>query len=112
MSERITWLMPVRNAMPFLRETLASIAAQTHTNSEILVWDDDSDDGTLEELRRWIPSRIPGTIFRGRSQSVGKISAFLVEQARTELCARIDADDVNEPYQAGKAGGAHALIRR
>jgi glycosyltransferase involved in cell wall biosynthesis len=102
MSERITWLMPVRNAMPFLRETLASIAAQTYTKSEILVWDVESDDGTLEELRRWIPSRIPGTIFCGRSQSVGKISAFLVEQARTELCARIDADDINEPTRLEK----------
>lgn len=102
MNERITWLMPVRNGMPFLRETLASIASQTYTNYEILVWDDDSDDGTLEELRRWIPSRIPGTIFSGRSFRLGKNLAFLVEQAKTELCARIDGDDVNEPARLEK----------
>jgi hypothetical protein len=88
--------------MPYLRETLASIAAQTYTNHEMLVWDDESDDGTVEELRRWIPARIPGTIFSGRSFRFGKNLAFLVEQAKTELCARIDGDDVNEPARLEK----------
>jgi glycosyltransferase involved in cell wall biosynthesis len=102
MTERITWLMSVRNSMPFLRETLASIAAQTYPNHEILVWDDDSDDGTVEELRRWIPACIPGAIFSGRSFRVGKNLAFLVEHAKTQLCARIDGDDVAEPTRLEK----------
>jgi glycosyltransferase involved in cell wall biosynthesis len=97
MSERITWLMSVRNSMPFLRETLASVAAQTYTDHELLVWDDASTDGTMEELHSWIPARIPGTIFSGRSFRLGKNLAFLVEQAKTELCARIDGDDINFP---------------
>ena len=102
MSERVTWLMSVRNSMPFLRETLASVAAQTYKNYEMLAWDDASTDGTLEELRSWIPSRIPGTIFTGNSFRLGKNLAFLVEQAQTELCARIDGDDVNVPERLEK----------
>lgn len=33
---------------------------------------------------------------------MSKNLAFLVEQAKTELCARIDADDVNEPRRLEK----------
>src|SRR5438552_5677499 len=96
-NERVTWLMPVKNGMPYLSETLASIEAQTYRDWEILVWDNGSTDGTLDELRRWIPSRLPGRIIDNRPLSLGNSLAALVEAAGTELCARIDADDVNYP---------------
>jgi Glycosyl transferase family 2 len=88
--------MPVRNGMPYLTTTLESIANQTYRNYKILVRNDGSTDGTLEELERWIPSRIPGQIFSdGSAWGVGRSLAFLVEQADTEFCARIDGDDIN-----------------
>lgn len=95
----VTWLMPVKNGMPYLSETLDSIVKQTYKNYSILVRDDGSTDGTLDELKRWIPARIPGQIFTGPSLGIGRSLAFLVEQARTEFCARIDADDVNLPQR-------------
>src|SRR5438270_212199 len=95
MSERVTWLMPVKNGMPHLPATLQSIEAQTYQNWEVLVWDNGSTDGTLEELQRWIPSRLPGRIVSAEPLSLGTSLARLVEAAETELCARIDADDVN-----------------
>ena len=85
--------------MPFLRETLQSIAAQTYRDHSLLVWNDASDDGTLEELEAWIPSRIPGRIITGACFKLGINLAALVAEAKTELCARIDADDVNEPLR-------------
>ena len=94
MSDRVTWLLPVKNGMPYLPETLASIEVQTYNNWEILAWDDGSTDGTLEELKKWIPSRLPGKIFTGESLGVGGALARLVEECETELCARIDADDI------------------
>ena len=102
MNDRVTWLLPVRNGMPYLPETLASIEAQTYHNWEILVWDDGSTDGTLEELEKWIPSRLPGKIFTGESLGVGGALARLVEACETELCARIDADDINLPKRLEK----------
>jgi glycosyltransferase involved in cell wall biosynthesis len=96
----VTWLLSVKNSLPFLRETLESIRRQSYKNHKLLVWDDCSTDGTLEELQRWIPHRIPGKIFSGRSLRLGPSLAFLVEQAdTTELCARIDGDDVNLPHR-------------
>lgn len=35
MSEKVTWLLPVKNGMPYLSETLASIEAQTYPDWEI-----------------------------------------------------------------------------
>ncbi len=83
--------------MPFLAATLASIAAQTYATHRILVWDNGSTDGTLEMLRAWIPERIAGTIVADRPLPLGLSRAALVEMATTELCACIDADDVNHP---------------
>ncbi|WP_433974166.1 glycosyltransferase [Tunturiibacter lichenicola] len=93
----VTLLMPVLNGMPFLPETLESIERQDYKNWEIIVWDNGSTDGTLEELHRWIPSRLPGRVISGEPLKLGPSLARLVEEARSELCARIDADDVMYP---------------
>ncbi|WP_165864118.1 glycosyltransferase [Capsulimonas corticalis] len=94
---RITWLLPVRNGMPYLPKTLESIANQTYHDWRILAWDNGSTDGTLEELRRWIPDRLPGKIVSDRPLSLGACLAAMVDECDTELCARIDADDINFP---------------
>ena len=97
MKDRVTWLIPIKNGMPYLPETLASIEAQTYKNWEVLVWDNGSTDGTIEELAKWIPNRLPGKIIVGRPLTVGSSLARMVEICETELCARIDADDLNFP---------------
>lgn len=93
----VTWLLSAKNSMPYLPITLESIAAQTYANHKVLAWDDCSTDGSLEELQRWIPHRIPGKIFSGQSKRLGPSLSFLLHEADTELCARIDGDDVNVP---------------
>jgi acetyltransferase-like isoleucine patch superfamily enzyme len=97
MNERVTWLIPIKNGMPYLPETLASIEAQTYTNWEVLIWDNGSTDGTLEELEKWIPSRLPGKVITGEPHGVGGSLARMVEECKTELCVRIDADDISLP---------------
>src|SRR5688572_14373433 len=97
MTERVTWLLPVRNGMPFLRETLESIRRQVYDNWEVLAWDNNSTDETLAELHKWIPSVLPGTVVADEPLSLGLSLARMVTAARTELCARIDADDINDP---------------
>jgi glycosyltransferase involved in cell wall biosynthesis len=94
---KVTWMMPVKNGMPYLTETLESIARQDYPHQQIFVWENGSTDGTLEELHRWIPSRIPGRVFSGNPLFVGAARAELVRQADTEFCAPLDADDIHLP---------------
>src|SRR5215207_6266637 len=93
----VSWLLPVKNGMPYLPETLASIAAQTCGDYQVLAWDNGSTDGSIEELRSWIPSRLPGCVIVDRPAGLGACLAMMVEASETEFCARIDADDVNVP---------------
>ena len=93
-SEKLSVLIPVLNGAQFLEEALASLEQQTLRDFEVLVWDNGSTDGTLEILDRWLPARLPGQVFRGVPLSLGLSLARLVEMAATELCARMDADDI------------------
>jgi glycosyltransferase involved in cell wall biosynthesis len=102
MNPRVTWLLPVRNGMPYLPETLASIEAQTYQNWEMIAWVNGSTDGTLEELLRWIPERLPGRIVAGQPTSYGEAMAGMTLLAETELCAIIHADDINAPDRLAK----------
>lgn len=95
----VTWLLPVRNGMPYLSFTLRSIAEQTYSNHKIIAWENGSNDDTLSELQRWIPRHIPGQIVTDKPLRLGSSLAALVEMADTELCARIDADDINYSHR-------------
>ena len=97
MSCSVTWLLPVKNGRPFLSQTLASIKAQTFKDFEVLAWDNGSTDGSLDELKRWIPGKLPGMIVCDQPLGLGASQAKMVAAANTEFCARIDADDVNFP---------------
>jgi GT2 family glycosyltransferase len=99
---RVTWLLPVRNGMPFLTDTLSSIEKQTYPNWEVLAWDNGSTDGTVDELRRWIPSRLAGRVVVDQPLALGAARARLVEAAATEYCAWIDADDISAPHRLAR----------
>jgi glycosyltransferase involved in cell wall biosynthesis len=94
---RISVIIPVLNGAPFLEEMLVSLEQQTLRDFDVLVWDNGSTDGTLEILGRWLPVRLPGRVFRGVPLSLGLSLRRLVEEAPTELCARMDADDICHP---------------
>ncbi len=89
--------------MPYLQKTLASIETQTFSDWQILAWDNGSTDGTVEELRRWIPTRLPGRVIYDRPcNELGASRAALVEMADTEFLALIDADDINLPERLAR----------
>lgn len=92
----ISVVMPVRNALPYLDESVASILAQTFTDFEFVILDDASTDGTTERLREWaaLDGRI--RLYEAR-EKVGPsgISNLIVERARASLIARMDADDIS-----------------
>lgn len=95
--EPVCGLMPVRNAMPYLRQTLASIAAQDYPDFRLIAWDNGSTDGSADELRAWIGERIPGYVITGRPLPLGRCRATLIDMAECEWCAWFDADDLYRP---------------
>jgi glycosyltransferase involved in cell wall biosynthesis len=92
-SSKVTWNMPVRNAMPYLPEALQSIEKQTFQDWEILAWDNGSTDGSVELLQEWIPKRIPGRLVVDRPLPLGECRAQMVRESSSEFIALMDADD-------------------
>jgi hypothetical protein len=116
--------MPVRDALPFLDEAVASILGQSFGDFEFVILDDFSSDGSSERLREWAAR--DGRIRLIRSDSpLGPVgsSRAAVEASAAPLVARMDADDVAHPDrlrrqvelfeakpEAGMAGTLHSLI--
>ncbi len=108
----ITWMLTVRDGMPYLPLTLQSIAEQTYSNHKIIAWDGGSKDGTIEELQRWIPSRINGVVIADRPMRIGPTRAAMLSMADTELCAVLDGDDISLPRRLEYSGCIHGRASR
>jgi glycosyltransferase involved in cell wall biosynthesis len=93
----ITVIIPVLNAMPYLREALGSLERQSFRDFEVCLWDNGSTDGSVEEARRWIPNRLKGRVVAGNSLPLHECLARMVEEAKTEFVARMDGDDLCLP---------------
>ncbi len=95
---RVSALMPVYNGARYLEEALASIAAQTFTDFELVIVDDGSTDATPEILARWA-ARDPRIRLVRRPDNGGVARALNdgLAVARGEYLARQDADDVSMP---------------
>jgi glycosyltransferase involved in cell wall biosynthesis len=94
---RVSVLLPVRNAASTLGECLASLAAQTLADHEVVAVDDHSTDGSraiLEEAARRDPRvRVVGNPGEGLVAGLNAAG----KAARASLLARMDADDVCHP---------------
>ena len=91
-----TVLMAVHNAAPFLEDAVASVFNQTFVDFEFLVVDDGSTDNTGAMLAQLTDPRLRVISLEN---NVGLVAALNVgiEEARGDLIARMDGDDVCEP---------------
>ncbi len=93
MSPRVSVVMAVYNAEPFLAETLESVVSQSFSDLELVVVDDCSTDGSAEILlgvcdRRVQVLRNPQNLGFAASLNRG------IAAARGAYIARLDADDI------------------
>jgi Glycosyl transferase family 2 len=88
----ISVLLPVRNAMPFLPETMVSLLEQSFRDFEIIALDDGSSDDTPQFLASVADPRLRIV----RLNKVGLPTALNhgLELARAPVIARLDGDDV------------------
>jgi glycosyltransferase involved in cell wall biosynthesis len=94
MRPRVSVLLPVRDAGATLDECLASLAAQSLQDHEVVAVDDGSRDGSGALLER--AARADARLRVLRTPARGLVAALnlALEQARAPLVARMDADDV------------------
>lgn len=98
---RLTVLMPVYNAEPFLREAINSILEQSFRPFEFLIIDDGSTDRSAEIVASY---RDPRIRFVRNRRNIG-ITATLnkgIGLAACQLIARMDADDISHPQRLQK----------
>lgn len=102
-SPPVSVVMPVRNALPFLDESVESILKQTFADFEFVILDDASTDGSTRALQAWAQRDARIRLFEvRRNLGLSGSSNFVVEQARAPVIARMDADDISHPERLRK----------
>lgn len=97
----LTVLMPVYNGEKYLIEAIESILNQTLKNFEFLIIDDASTDKSVDIIKEFNDKRIR---LMCNDKNLG-IAATLnkgIELAKTELIARMDADDISHETRLQK----------
>jgi glycosyltransferase involved in cell wall biosynthesis len=89
---RISIITPVRNGLPYIKECIESVLAQSFQDWELLISDNDSNDGTQEYLDAQRDPRI--RVFK-QTKNIGILGNvnFLLRQIRGEFCQILCADD-------------------
>lgn len=93
---RVSVILPVYNAMPYLPAAVASLLSQMFRDFELIALDDASSDGSADFLRGIDDDRL---ILLTSDHNVGHTRRIQqgVDLARGELIARHDADDLSLP---------------
>lgn len=103
MIAKVSVLMSVYNNEATADASIASIVNQTHTDWELILWDDASTDGTTEKLKSWAlrDSRIRLFSNAWNMGLAASLNLALAE-AQGEYIARMDGDDVSLPERFHK----------
>jgi glycosyltransferase involved in cell wall biosynthesis len=85
--------MPTYNRAGYIHETIDSIRGQTYANWELIIVDDGSEDDTEQVVSRFNDERI-NFLKAGRVGINGKVKNIGLKQAKGDLFAFIDSDDL------------------
>ena len=90
--------MPIFNALPYLDSAVKSILAQTFVDFELIMLDDGSTDGSGEAAGAWEARDTRIRVLRNATTTgLACSSNRVVSNARGNLIARMDADDLSQP---------------
>jgi glycosyltransferase involved in cell wall biosynthesis len=90
----VTVIIPAYNAASTINETLTSVRAQTYRNLEVLVVDDGSDDDTAAIVSEHTIEDCRVRMINQPNSGVAAARNRGIAEARADLIAPIDADDV------------------
>lgn len=84
-------VIAVFNKEEYIADTLKSVLAQTYQNFEIVILNDGSTDNSEAEILKFKDSRI--RYYSKENQGAGAARNFVIQQAKHEYIALLDADD-------------------
>ncbi len=110
---KVSVILPVYNAAPFLPLALASLLSQTHRNIEVIALDDGSTDGSLALLRAAAAMDPRVSILSRPNRGLIATLNEGLQVADSDFVARMDADDIAYPRriaaQIDRFAADHAL---
>ncbi|HAS1786259.1 TPA: glycosyltransferase family 2 protein [Enterobacter cloacae] len=90
-------IIAAHNAEATLHATLSSLLAATDNDTEIIIFNDSSEDGTQAIIDEWTP-RLPNVIARSvEFRNVGRVRSSAVALASGEYITMLDSDDCVKP---------------
>jgi CDP-glycerol glycerophosphotransferase len=95
---RISVVVPFYNNGDVLNECLASIAAQTFTELQVIMVDDGSTDHGPSIARKWAAADPRFVLVQGPNGGPGKARNLGIEHATGEFLAFVDGDDALPPH--------------
>lgn len=97
---KISIIMPVYNCEKFIEPALVSILNQTERDFELLIWNDGSNDKTVEIIKRYNDPRI--TIYESENRGLSAALNSLLERCAGDYICRMDGDDISHPKRLEK----------
>lgn len=97
---KVSVIMSVFNATPFLAESVSSILNQTYKNFEFIIINDGSTDKTSEILSRFSDPRLK--IIHQNNRGFTKSINYCLRLAKGKYIARMDADDISLPERLSR----------
>jgi glycosyltransferase involved in cell wall biosynthesis len=98
----VSVIIPAFNAEKYIRQTLLSVASQTHQNIEVFVVDDGSSDATASIVNEFAYSDARFYLIRQNNSGVGAARNTAIRNANGEYIAPLDADDLWFPEKLEK----------
>ena len=95
-SPKISVIIPVYNAMPYLKDTLFTLRAQTYKNFEVLLIDDGSKDESPALCDKYAREDSRFRVFHRPNSGVSVSRNFGLDQAAGEYIVFCDSDDIYE----------------
>ncbi|WP_224998845.1 glycosyltransferase family A protein [Cesiribacter sp. SM1] len=93
--KRVSILIPLYNAAPYVEETIASALAQTYPNIEIIVVDDGSTDNSLQLAEKLSSENVH--VFSQPNKGACAARNLAYEHSTGEYIQYLDADDLLAP---------------
>lgn len=95
MTPTVSVIMPVYNTAKYIEAAIDSVLAQTFTNFELLIIDDEGSDNSIDLCRAYDDRRI--RIISQRNRGLAGARNTGIRNAAGEFIALLDSDDIWEP---------------